>query len=346
MAAIELFAVQPYMSLSDYADGEAFYHKIEGLFQQANALRSNPTLPALIAFPEDIATFLALAGQLKILAQVTTIDEGFRRIGQIFWRPLLTAMIQRRTLSLRQAFFAVAAPTVWRIWHRTMSDLARRFSMTTIAGSALIPENRLGYDQDAYSARSRSVYNLSVTYGPDGRFLAMTRKVNLVPGQEDVLDLTPGPADQAVISTLIPGTDQLSVATAICYDGFTVAHTNHEPHFQSLWPLLDRAGATILVIPSANPWSWDAPWPLDRGVPPRLRKEQWAQESLPAALVPMESIQVAVNPHLLASLLDVHFDGQSSIWARRDGQVQCLAASPSTSNDPASECVVHALWET
>ena len=342
---IELFAVQPYMTLNDYVDHDAFYRKIESLFAHADGLREDRSHPALIAFPEDIATFLALAGQQSLIASAATIDESFRSIGRALWRPLLATMARWRTLSVRQAFFGLTASTTWKIWHHTMSDLARRFAMTTVAGSALIPENARGYDSDQFQARNKSVYNLSVTYGPDGRSLSMTRKVNLVPGHEDILDLSSGPLDDAIATATLPGAPSVSIATAICYDSFTRAHTASEPHFQSLWPLLDDRGASIAVVPSANPWPWDDPWPLDQKTPSRLRKHQWAEESLPAALAGLTSVRVAMNPHLLASLLDVHFDGQSAIWARRGSAIECLAQAPSSHAKPASECVVHTVWQ-
>lgn len=345
MDTIELFAVQPYMTLNDYVGEDAFYRKIEGFFVAADRMRSNSSLPALIAFPEDLASFLALAGRGRLIAKAKSLEEVFGLIAKKFWPDLLRAMAHSRTLSLREAFFALAAPEIWRIWHRTMSHLARRFAMTTVAGSALLPENRLGYDQEAFRAAGRAVYNLSVTYGPDGRFLSMTRKVNLVPGHEDALSLTPGPIGQAVSAVLMPETTSVKIATAICYDSFVTAHTSSEPTFQSLWPLLDAKGTKLAIVPSANPWPWNDPWPLDQTSPPRLRRQQWAEESLPSALMPRRSVLAALNPHLLASLLDLHFDGQSAIWAKRDGQVECLAAAPAALAVKESECVVHALWK-
>jgi predicted amidohydrolase len=343
MVPIELFAVQPYMSIDDYRDANAFYRKIESLFIKAARLRSQSDSVAIIAFPEDIATFLALAGRSSLIGHAETIDEAFRRIGQQMLPGLLWTMARDRTSSLRRAFFTQTANTTWQIWHHTMSDLARRFAMTTIAGSALLPHPLPGQGGDV-KRRRPFIYNTSVTYGPDGQVLAATRKVNLVPGHEDVLDLSPGQYTEAVVPVSLPKAPSVRIATAICYDGFLVPHTDHEPRFQSLWPLLDQHGVDIVVVPSANPWPWNEPWPLDRQEPKRLRRQQWSDEALPAALRSASSVVVAMNPHLLAALLDVHFDGQSMIWARQDDSVACLAGAPSSDCSPQAETVVHTLW--
>lgn len=345
MASVDLFAVQPYMIPSDYFDQHRFYRKIEGFFVQADRLRQSPSTPAVIAFPEDIATFLCLLGQSALLSRAQTIDQAFTDIGKRLWRPMLATMMAQRHISVRRAFFCLTAPATWSVWHSTMADLARKHAMTVVAGSALLPENAFGYNQDRFKAESAAVYNLSVTYRPDGQMLSYTKKVNLVPGQEDVLDLTGGDFQAALATSVVPGTRSLSMATAICYDAFMVPHTANEPDFHNVLAGLDRAGAEIVVVPSANPWPWDQPWPIDRQRPQRLRRDQWADEALPAGLKPLQSVAVVINPHLLGSLLDLRFDGLSTIWARDDVAVRLLARAAGSSLEPSSECIVHYRWE-
>ncbi len=344
MPTIELFAVQPYMRLTDYLDAEAFYAKMETLFVKAESLRVDRRSAALIAFPEELATFLALVGRQEFIRGASTIDEAYTRVGKVLWPQLARTMWSQRTLSLRRAFFHLTAKDPWRIWHTTMADLARRFSMTVAAGTALLPENRLGYATEAFSPASAHVYNLAMMLDPSGAPLSITRKVNLVPGQEDRLGLAAAPVESALDVVALPTRPDVTLATAICYDAFAVAHTDHEPGFHGLLPDLDQKGVHILIQPSANPWPWDQPWPLDHERPPRLRKEQWCQESLPTALVPLRSVAVAVNPQLLFCGLSLHFDGQSAIWVRGTQGIEALAVAPSFRAESDSECVVHAQW--
>lgn len=227
-----------------------------------------------------------------------------------------------------------------------MEDLARRFQMTIVAGSALLPMNARGWDDLRFAAQPGGVYNLSLTIGPDGRVLSMTRKVNLVPGQEDHLGLTPGPRDEAVHVAPLPGDPAVRMATAICYDAFTVAHTAKEPAFHPLIDDVDRAGATILVQPAANPWRWDESWPLDRSGRQRTRRQAWREETAPAVLHQTRHLQAVVNPHLLLRLWDLHFDGQSAIWVKdAAGKVTLAAEAPGWHAEPQSETILYTVWE-
>jgi hypothetical protein len=101
-------------------------------------------------------------------------------------------------------------------------------------------------------------------------------------------------------------------------------------------------GATIIAQPSANPWWWDQPWPLDRSPSgQRLRRDQWMDEGLLAAMRATPSIRAGVNPQLLARLWDVHFDGRSLIFGRQDHTVQVMAHAPRSDAHPDSEALIH-----
>jgi hypothetical protein len=61
-ASIELVAVQAFMRLADYLDGEAFSAKIAALCERIGSARRDAAGdfvdPALVVFPEHIGTFL------------------------------------------------------------------------------------------------------------------------------------------------------------------------------------------------------------------------------------------------------------------------------------------------
>jgi predicted amidohydrolase len=248
-----------------------------------------------------------------------------------------------QTLRMRRAFFAHGATQVWNIWYTSMAELARQYQMTVVAGSALMPDNRWPYHTNQYRPRDSRIYNLSMTIDPQGRIIYYTRKVNLVPTQEDQLDLTPGPLSDALALVNLPGTE-IPLATAICYDGFCRPHTDREPHFVNVLEALDRRGAKIVAQPSANPWWWDEPWPLERSGQNRVRSVQWDQEGSLRTLQQCQNVEVIVNPQLQLELLDLHFDGQSRIMARRGSQVEILNASEFT-HGPEADTVLHAAWD-
>ena len=340
---VDLFAVQPFMSPEDYLSREAFYHKIDRYFQAA-ARQRVPDRPAVIVFPEDLATFLLLEGNGDVLGSVHSIDEAFTTLGKKKWPRILWTMVQYGTLRTKRAFFAEGSQKVWHIWHGTMARLAHDYQMTVVAGSALIPESRWTYDTNSYMPRSAKIYNFSFTVAPNGHVLTHTKKVNLVPTQEDVLELTSGTLSDALGTTLIPETS-IPMATAICYDAFWRPHTDKEPHFQQVFQALDDQGVQLLAQPSANPWRWSEPWPFN---PPektnRTRAEQWDEEGVLQSLGRARNIEVVVNPQLLMEFMDMHFDGSSRILARTGTSVEVLVSSDVTSG-PEADRILKGEWD-
>ena len=82
-------------------------------------------------------------------------------------------------------------------------------------------------DTEDFVPVNARTYNTSYTFSPEGRCVTVTRKVNLVPTQEDVVRLSPGrPEELQVVPTPFG-----RLGTLICYDGFREAHTPQEPSF-------------------------------------------------------------------------------------------------------------------
>jgi predicted amidohydrolase len=116
-------------------------------------------------------------------------------------------------------------------WVGRMSGLARRLKITLLLGS--LPERVPG------DARVR---NTSVLLGPDGRTLAVYRKIHLfdidLPGMEHLKESrSVVPGDEVVLAEAPFGRMGLS----ICYD----------LRFPELYRELTRRGARILAVPSA-----------------------------------------------------------------------------------------------
>jgi predicted amidohydrolase len=116
-------------------------------------------------------------------------------------------------------------------WVRRMADLARRLRITLLLGS--LPER---------IERDTRVGNSSVLLGPDGRTLAVYRKIHLfdidLPGMEHLKEskaVVPG--EEVVIAPAPFG----PLGLTICYD----------LRFPELYRELVRRGARVLAVPSA-----------------------------------------------------------------------------------------------
>jgi predicted amidohydrolase len=116
-------------------------------------------------------------------------------------------------------------------WVARMSGLARRLSITLLLGS--LPERVPGDSR---------VRNTSLLLGPDGRTLAVYRKIHLfdidLPGMEHLKESrSVVPGDEVVVAESPFG----PIGLSICYD----------LRFPELYRELTRRGARILAVPSA-----------------------------------------------------------------------------------------------
>jgi predicted amidohydrolase len=336
---VELFAVQPRVSLEDYASPEAFTARHRALAERVDRLRARdaagrPLHPALAVWPEMVGAPLGLMGHLEWVRGCRTTSGAMTRVALLEAGALVRAWSRYRPASLEETLYAAVAARVHRAMWETFSGIARDFGLWVVGGSALLPANRLGEDTPDFEPVSGRTFNTSATFSPEGRCVAVTRKVNLVPTQEDVVKLSPGrPEDLRVVDTPFG-----RLGTLICYDGFREPHTSGEPWFVPAAQLMDALGADVLAQPSANAWSWDAPWAFNAPGEHQLRREQWFNEGLYAQLRSLSRVRYAVNPQLVGGFFDNVFEAPSLILERvGPGEVRVLAQA----EDPRGEDVLH-----
>jgi predicted amidohydrolase len=317
MTDVDLFAVQPRVELADYLDEDAFAARHQRLAERIASMRSAEH--ALAVWPEEVATFLVLLGQRRVVEGCSTTEQALRRIVLRRAPRLLATMARHRTLDVTPAVLTMLAPRALAAYEQVFSGIARDHGLWVVAGSGLFP--RPGTAQ---------VCNTSHTYAPSGARVGVTRKVNLVPTQEDVLGLSAGRVDELeVVRTPFGG-----LGTVICYDGFAEAHTSGEPGWTACAPVLDRLGARVLAQPSANAWPWDAPWAFNEPGEQLLRSEQWMAEGLARQMRDLAHVRYAVNPQVVGRVLEHVFEAPSLILGP-GGTVLARAA------DPRAEEVLH-----
>ncbi len=267
----------------------------------------------LVVFPE-IAGHLALyalapaaARKAKTLAAALAASAVRRPLD------VLRGVASTRLLDAKHAVLAALAPDGERFWKSVFGPLARAHKAYVVAGSFL----RLAPDGE--------LHNASLLYGPDGRLLATTDKVNLVPGVEDGakggLALARGNANVPIVDTPLG-----KVATLICYDGFREPHTRNERFVVMGKRLLERKGVDIIANPAANPWPWLDKWKYADEGETQSRAEQWNTEGLCGSLRDAPFARFGITAHLVGSVLDLRFDGVSEIVERTEaGEIRVLA---------------------
>jgi len=316
---VALIAVQLEIDANVLASGEAYRRHIEEM--AACAVEDAGDADArLIVFPE-------IAGHLALFATGPEAAHKAKTLGAAFAasavrRPLdvLRGVASARTLHPRHAVLAALAPDGEKYWRSVFGPLARKHRAWIVAGSHL----RLAANGD--------LTNASFTFAPDGRCVATTDKVNLVPGMEDGtpkgLHLVRGDLERLPVVDTPFG----KLATLICYDGFSVAHTTLERFVPVGERLAARGRITVAANPAANPWKWLGKWPPESSVALTspasehpTRAVQWHVEGLPSSLAQTRFARYGVTSHLVGTVLDLRFEGVSEIL---DDTGEQLAASP------------------
>lgn len=213
-------------------------------------------------------------------------------------RPLevLRGVATTRVLDPRHAILAALAPDAERFWRGVCGPLARARRVHLVAGSHI----RLGASGELTAS--------SFLFAPDGRMLATTNKVNLVPQIEDgapsALGLARGDAEKLPIVDVPFG----KVATLIGYDAAREPLTELE-RFVVMGPrLVARGGVTVVANPEAD----------RAGVPGH-------REGIGAALRELPFARFAVTAHLAGGVLEMAFEGTSEILERTATGVTQLA---------------------
>lgn len=288
---VQLVAVQMTLDLNDYWTREAFERKIR---QQMDAVAAatDPSLPTLVVFPEDVGLMLVVQGMEKRLAGIDSIGTAIETVVKahtvqllwtrlIRWKSWVPALLLNKNKLVAQTYFEV------------FSAAARDYGVYLVAGSAALPPYRIenGVVQWQRGPTQHRVHNTSYLFGPDGLVIGKQDKVELIELEaEAALNLNPGRLeDMQVFDTPIG-----KIGIAICLDSF----------IPDVVDRLVAQGAQILVQPSANPGPWNT-W----------QQEDWLRSSHEKVGVDGR-FAYAINPMLTGPLWDIAFYGQSSIVAR------------------------------
>lgn len=298
MSTVAIIAIQLEIDARVLASPEAYRAHLEAAAARG-VEQAGPADARLIVYPE-------IAGHLALLALAPPAAHRTKTLGTALAaaalrHPLdvLRGVASARTLGPRSAVLAALAPDGDRYWRSVFGPLARRHRAWVVAGSHL----RLSQNGD--------LTNASHLFAPDGRCVATTDKVNLVPGLEDAAKGALGLARGDVDRVPIVETPFGNVCTLICYDGFREPHTANERFVPVPPRIAARGGAFVVANPAANPWPWEAAWPFEPES--GTRAEQWEREGLCASLLEWRFARIGCTAHLVGSVLDLSFDGRSEI---------------------------------
>ncbi len=252
------------------------------------------------------AAFAGPGGQLARRAHRAQNAMTFLALGQL--SRVLRCRRRWPGISLARALLLASTDILYRPFAETLARLAAAHH-THIAATTLAPRVRRSTDPaeiarwgrrgaDAvYVPEGPEVYNAALVFGPDGTLLARVDKVFLTEDERTLLDLTPGSLE-----------DVHAVATAAGRLGVAISLDAFMPDYVRR---LDAEGAEIVAQPDANGQLWAAPSKTWRWQP-----EEWLNSVLGSIQPAYSNLRYNVCAMQTGNLVDLAFDGQSSITAR------------------------------
>jgi len=162
-----VLGIQPYMLNGDYSSQQSFQAKMDGYLREAQKLGwLNPK--TVIVLPEYLGAWLVVAGEKRGIYTSFTIENAMKILvsSNLFpfaWAAVFSPAQDR----LKYAVFKIKAASMAGIYDRVFSSLARKYRVTLVAGSIILPSPSV--------VRGRLVigegplYNVLPVYLPNGK---------------------------------------------------------------------------------------------------------------------------------------------------------------------------------
>jgi len=308
-----VFGVGTKITMDAYASESGFEHNMD-CYMQALSPYLSKTVPNIVVFPEHVGLPLVFSGprgtnardaQTVMSAMVDLL--GSYITGVNYYESKYPDL---KSEPARYIFLA-ATDTMWRPFYNTFSTLAKKYHTYIVACTDVCDQITTSTNQNdiqtfgeagqtnVYLPENSNVYNTAFVFAPDGTIIGSVKKVNLVPEEYSLLNLTSGTL-QDVRAISIPGTT-VKLGIAISLDAFVSSFLN--------W--LSNQGANVVIQPDAN----DGLWAND---PNNWQPDGWLGSTMGSIQPVNPTLIYNVNPMMTGNLFDVVFDGQSAITARID----------------------------
>jgi predicted amidohydrolase len=307
-----LLGIEPYMIPQDYAVKESFFNKLNHylLAAQRDQWLNEKTI---VVFPEYIGTWLVLAGEGEEVFQAATLESAERAM--VFHHPLkfINSWLKSTEKGRAEAaFFRMKANQMAEIYQDVFSQLARDYSVTIVAGSAVLPAPHIS--SRGLILTEGPLQNVSVIYRPDG-----TPEPHLIrksfPTSREL------PFTTAVSVSDIPSfeTPVGRVGVLICADSW----------FPQAYITLKTQGIDLLAIPSFDvfgmeKWNqawrgydgWQTPTDVDVSDINKITESQaWKKYSL-AGRLPSSGAKYGMNVFLRGKLWEQDLGGWPATLVR------------------------------
>jgi len=303
-----LLGVQPFMEPADYASAETFAAKIGGYLDVAfgQGWLSEETI---VVFPEYIGTWLVVAGEQARVHQAETVAAAMQALVLSHPLPFLKVLPSARAEDrVKYSLFRMKAARMAEIYQHVFSGLARKYAVTLVAGSIVLPSPEVRDGQLAIGAGR--LYNTSAVYKPDGSAHPdLVRKVFPISAERPFTT----PASAAELPVFATPAGRLGVL--ICADSW----------YPAAYEALKARQADLVAVPSylAPDSIWDEPWRGYDGAPAPddvdardagqiTEGQAWLKYALAGRLAGA-GVEHGINVFLRGNLWDLGSDGHTVV---------------------------------
>ena len=353
--ALRVFAIQYRLDIAHAVSYESYRAAMRELMDSLVVPNMVEGRPTLVVFPEAVglptvaigargAAFRALPAAPATTAPAA-LSAGMAALGAAYERQIVGYVDLFGEIEPRSALLLAATDTAARAFSKTFSDIATDYGVWVVAGNyqptyraTTTPEEVATFgdpevdDGVAYVATSPVVTNATFLWSPEmtnpdaptgeTNLVVRNEKIPLTEMELEFLGLSEGPAR---------GEPGRTNAGWVDVAGFRVGFATSLPAFAYGYPFgarpegfdpfadlndsyaaaQDALGVEVMIQADANPGPWA--FPVESGAWQPL---EWMSSTWRAVADPTVDFRYNVTPMMTGNLVDLMFDGQSSITAR------------------------------
>jgi len=313
-----VIGINTYMLPQDYASADHFFLKLDGymgICKEKGWMNPKTT----VIFPEYIGTWLVLEGEKNSAYDAPTADKALRGfvlsnffsyIHSWFMAP------DEAADKVKHSVFSTKGQRMANLYQRTFSRLSKKYAVTIIAGSLLLPNPEVS-GNDIITHKG-SLENISAVFNPDGSMQPkLSRKAFPIADELPFVKKCPT-SDLPVYSLPLGKTSVL-----VCADSW----------FPESYTSVDQEGLELIAVPSytqtdhsmASKWSgysgFDAPKDVDTTDIGKITlREAWLKYTMPQRIRSTRA-GYGMTVSLRGKLWDLGTDGELIVYNK--GEVFC-----------------------
>lgn len=313
-----VIGINVYMTPGDYASADHFFSKLDGYLgfcHKKGWLNAKTT----VIFPEYIGSWLVLEGEKNSAYSAPTVDQALRGFVLSNFFSYIHAWFMapdEAADKVKHSVFSTKGQRMANLYQRSFSKLAKKYAVTIIAGSILLPNPEVS--QNEIITHKGSLENITAVFNADGSMQPkLSRKA--FPIADELPFVRKCPASELPVYSLPLG----KTSVLICADSW----------FPEAYKTIDQEGLALIAVPSyttidhsmATKWAgysgFDEPSDVDTTDIGKITlREAWLKYTMPQRIKTTRATY-GMTVSLRGKLWDLGTDGELMVYNR--GEVFC-----------------------